>query len=1168
MDGNGNAYIVGMVYGTIPTTVGAFQTARSSQDSYNSLGFVVKLNGSGVVSYGTYLGGATTNNTSASAVAVDGNGNAYVVGTTLQSDFPVTPGALSTTFGGGGDAFAAKLNSAGSALAYGTYLGGTSQDAATAVAIDSSGNAYITGTTSSTNFPTTAEAFSTTRTSIYYYGTGFVSKLNAAGSTLLYSTYLGGSSSDAPSGLVVNGSGDAIIAGTTSSADFPTTPGALKQKTSSIYNYSSDPDGFVSELNPTGESLVYSTLFGSSSSDSIAGVAADGTGVVYVAGQTMSLIFPATPNAYQISSKKTAGTSNAGSAFVSKIDLTSPVTCNIVLSSNAVSVPGHGATGSFTFTVASGCPWEVTNDSFITVGSPTHGFGNGTVNYTVAYNQSTYSTQTGTIVVNGGTLVAGTNVFTVNQALGSCSDPVFDSSQITFDPAGGLHNVAVSLPTNCAWNVMNASPWVTITSGAAGTGTGTLSLYAAPNSFPQRQGTVTVATKPISVTQGGGTCTVTLGASSISVGAQGGTGAMPFTASSAACTWTAYSLAPWIQINSTASSGQGSGSAPFVVAANPGTLARTGQLNIGNQFYTVTQAAGPAFNATAYTQSTVAGNGSYGFSGDGGPALSASFYSPGALAFDTAGNLYVADTGNARIRVIDPTGNINTFAGGGSANPGDGGSATAATLAGPRGVAADAAGNVYFSDGQRIRIVQNGLISTYAGTGTAGFSGDMGPPTAAMLNGPAGIALDSTGNLYIADQSNSRVREISGGLINTIAGTGTQGYNGDNIAATTAELITPYSVAVDSSTNIYIGDGSCRIRKVATSGLITTAAGTGTCGEGPDGVSASSSQVYDPNAIATDAAGSLYIGELYRIRKVTPDGIIRTIFTLNSITVSGFALDPSGDLFFSMNGFIERLTPTPSFCSYTVTPPTKTPLTGGSVTIQVTTAAGCTWSAASILPWATLTGPSTVTGSGSVTFTVAAGAGRTGTVTVAGQNVTLTQLTSSNAGIFRQGFLWVLDVDGNERENHPAVTTCTPSAAFPGDIPITGDWNGDGRTKIGIYRSSNGLWILDTNGNGVIDAGDAVFNLHIGTSPGDIPVVGDWNGDGRSKVGYFRQGFLWILDTNGNHTYDQSDQVYAFGGIAGDVPVVGDWTGTGTSKIGIFRQGFLWILDANGNGTH
>ncbi|HME09455.1 MAG TPA: hypothetical protein VKG25_20515, partial [Bryobacteraceae bacterium] len=173
---------------------------------------------------------------------------------------------------------------------------------------------------------------------------------------------------------------------------------------------------------------------------------------------------------------------------------------------------------------------------------------------------------------------------------------------------------------------------------------------------------------------------------------------------------------------------------------------------------------------------------------------------------------------------------------------------------------------------------------------------------------------------------------------------------------------------------------------------------------------------------------------------------------------------------------------------------------------------------------------------------------------------------TSKAGFFRAGFLWVLDVNGDEVEN--AMDLVYAFGGIPGDIPITGDWNGDGHTKIGIYRPSNGLFILDSNGNGVLDAGDAVFNLHIGKSPGDVPLVGDWNGDGRSKVGYFRQGFLWILDTNGNHIFEQGiDQVYAYGGVAGDVPVVGDWTGTGTSKIGVFRQGFLWVLDANGNGT-
>ena len=173
----------------------------------------------------------------------------------------------------------------------------------------------------------------------------------------------------------------------------------------------------------------------------------------------------------------------------------------------------------------------------------------------------------------------------------------------------------------------------------------------------------------------------------------------------------------------------------------------------------------------------------------------------------------------------------------------------------------------------------------------------------------------------------------------------------------------------------------------------------------------------------------------------------------------------------------------------------------------------------------------------------------------------------TNVGIFRFGFFWLLDVDGNQAFNMP------PDQAFPfggiaGDIPITGDWNGDGHTKVGIYRPGNGLFILDSNGNGVFDSGDAVYNLGVGTQPADLPVVGDWNGDGRTKVGLFRQGFFWILDYNGDGVFEQgTDKTYAFGGVAGDVPVVGDWTGTGTSKIGLVRYGYFWILDANGNGT-
>ena len=172
----------------------------------------------------------------------------------------------------------------------------------------------------------------------------------------------------------------------------------------------------------------------------------------------------------------------------------------------------------------------------------------------------------------------------------------------------------------------------------------------------------------------------------------------------------------------------------------------------------------------------------------------------------------------------------------------------------------------------------------------------------------------------------------------------------------------------------------------------------------------------------------------------------------------------------------------------------------------------------------------------------------------------------SKPGVFRSGFYWLLDADGNHAWSAPPDLG-TAFGGLPGDLPITGDWTGNGYTKVGIYRPSNGLFLLDSNGDGVFDAGDATFNLGVGVQPGDIPVVGDWNGDGRTKVGLFRQGFFWILDTNGDGVFKQGvDASYAFGGMAGDIPIVGDWNGSGTSKIGLFRSGYFWILDVNGNG--
>jgi hypothetical protein len=225
-----------------------------------------------------------------------------------------------------------------------------------------------------------------------------------------------------------------------------------------------------------------------------------------------------------------------------------------------------------------------------------------------------------------------------------------------------------------------------------------------------------------------------------------------------------------------------------------------------------------------YTISTIAGNGMLGFSGDNGPATSAELYGPGGVAVDSAGNLYIADSQNYRIRKVS-NGVITTVAGNGvQGYSGDNGPATSAEISVPLGVAVDSAGNLYIADAfnmysiydNRIRKVTDGVITTVAGSGNYGFSGDNGPATSAELDAPNGIALDSAGNLYIADTYNNRIRKVTDGVIITIAGNGTLGFSGENGPATSAGLDDPYGVAVDSAGNLYIAAYENNLIRVLT----------------------------------------------------------------------------------------------------------------------------------------------------------------------------------------------------------------------------------------------------------------------------------------------------------------------------------------------------------------
>jgi uncharacterized protein (TIGR03437 family) len=325
---------------------------------------------------------------------------------------------------------------------------------------------------------------------------------------------------------------------------------------------------------------------------------------------------------------------------------------------------------------------------------------------------------------------------------------------------------------------------------------------------------------------------------------------------------------------------------------------------------------------------TVAGGAGAGFGGDGGAATSAMLNQPTAVVVDGAGNLFIADYFNHRIRKVNSAGVISTIAGDGTAGfSGDGGPATSAQLNYPWGIAVDGAGSVYFTErlGHRVRKVDTlGIITTVAGNGTTVSSlsgadlGDGGLATKASLYSPFGVAVDAAGNIYIGDTIHNRVRKVNGaGVISTLAGTGNPSFGGDGGPAISAQIYLPYGLAVDAAGNLYISGLSNRIRKVNTAGIISTVAGAGnpaSLGDGGPAINAGLN-AWD---VAVDSAGNLFLADTgnNRVRKVDTAGIITTIsggnigalgdggpaINANLGLPSGVAVDSAGNVYVADNG--------------------------------------------------------------------------------------------------------------------------------------------------------------------------------------------------------------------------------------------------------------------------
>ncbi len=382
-----------------------------------------------------------------------------------------------------------------------------------------------------------------------------------------------------------------------------------------------------------------------------------------------------------------------------------------------------------------------------------------------------------------------------------------------------------------------------------------------------------------------------------------------------------------------------------------------------------------AYSAQAQTITTIAGTGTNGYNGDGIAAVSAQFNHPQDIAFDIAGNMYICDADNDRIRKVNSAGIISTIAGTSTGGyNGDDIDATNAQISYPSSIAIDAAGNIFFTDDHNYRIRKintSGIITTIAGTGTSGFkgsnvaassaqigacfgiavdqtgnlyyddignqkvckvdnsgmltvlagqtfgvhTGDGGPATAAGLAYPSGLARDAAGNIYFAEHGGNTIRKIdTHGMISTIAGTGTSGYAGDGGPATAALLHFPFSVTVDKDGNIFFPDQNSAIRRIDhASGIIITVAGTGSGGYNGDNIAATAAMISSPGCVKTDAAGSLYIADWgnNRVRYIK-----NTVFTeLNETRQPGLSVYPnSNDGKFFMN----IRTPTEETVSITV----------------------------------------------------------------------------------------------------------------------------------------------------------------------------------------------------------------------------------------------------------
>ncbi len=560
--------------------------------------------------------------------------------------------------------------------------------------------------------------------------------------------------------------------------------------------------------------------------------------------------------------------------------------------------------------------------------------------------------------------------------------------------------------------------------------------------------------------------------------------------------------------------------------------------------------------------------------GDGGPATSAFLRSATAVAIDGAGNLYVADSASNMVRRISSSGEIRTVAGTGVPGyAGDGGPATQALLSSPSGVAVDQAGNIYISDRYNYvirKVTPDGAIRTVAGTGQQGASGEGVSGTVATFSDPRGLAVDSSGNLYIADFGNSVVRKLTpAGILTTVAGNYYAAYGGDGGPATQAYLNTPQALAVDASGNLYISDvGNNLIRKVSTDGTITTVAGNGTAAFAGDGGTATAASISTAGGLAVDAQANLYIADTGndRVRRVTPNGIINTVAGSSSYGFggdggpataallnlpSGVAVRPTGELIIAddSNGRLRRVDATGTIDTIAGRDPAGLPQSGPALTAYLDYPNGLAVGPGDTVYVADADNQRVVAISPGGALTTIAGDGRSGFDGDGGPALAAAFWYPLATAFDSSGNLYIVD-SGNSRVRRVASDGTVTTVAGSGNYQYSGD--GGSATSAGIdpidiaFDTQGNLYIADRYNSRVrrVTPGGSIATVAGNGTFG-------FSGDGGRATAATMDAAAVAVDGSGNlYIADYSHsrvRMVTPGGIISTVAGNGNWQITATS---------------------